>query len=207
MKPHVATTLLVLPMVVASAACSRTPAASREAAGPTAAAMLASQAAPPNAPPAMPPFARTLSLQGIRFVVESPNLQAGNHVRITADGLANGSRVIDRDVPGPVVGADVADLDADGSPEIYVHAGGSGRATLIAYATNRRTSLDDIYLPALEDASGAAVGFVGPERFEIVGTSLLRRFPVEGGKTRQLRYRLHASEAGWRLRLFLTDEF
>lgn len=207
MKGRFATTLLVLPMVVGSGACDRAPAASREPPDPGAMALPDSRAAPRGALPSTPAFDRTLSLQGIRFVVESPNLQAGNHVRITAHGLANGSRMIDRDVPGPVVGADVADLDADGSPEIYVHAGGSGRATLVAYATNRRIAMDDIYLPPLEDASGAAVGFVGPERFEIVGTSLLRRFPVEGGKTRQLRYRLHDDEAGWRLRLFLTDEF
>jgi hypothetical protein len=206
MKGRLATTLLVLPMVVGSGACDRAPAASREPLGPAATALPDSQAAPRGAPPP-PAFNRTLSLQGIRFVVESPNLQAGNHVRISAQGLANGSRTIDRELHGPVIGADVADLDADGSPEIYVHAGGSGRATLVAYATSRRAAMDDIYLPPLEDASGAAIGFVGPERFEIVGTSLLRRFPVAGGKTRQLRYRLHAGEAGWRLRLFLTDEF
>ena len=60
------------------------------------------------------PFTRTLSLQGMRFAVESPNRPAGNTVRIATEGLANGASIIDRDIPGAVVGADVADRDSDG---------------------------------------------------------------------------------------------
>ena len=157
----------------------------------------------------MTAFNRALLLQGIRFVVESPNRPAGNTVRITTEGLANGASILDRDIPGAVVGADVADLDADGSPEVYVYIGASdtsGRAALVAYAANRGKSLSDIYLPPIEDAPGAAIGFVGPEEIAVVEAALARRFAIEGGKTRQLRYRLHAGDAGWQLRLDRTDE-
>lgn len=203
--------LLVLCMAVACAACGRTPVA------PT-----ASQELPPPTPPPQPaatavapaeattPFNRTLELQGIRFEVDSPNRPGGNTVRIATDGLSNGASIIDRDIPGAVVGADVGDLDADGSPEIYIHVGASpssGRAALVAYTANRGKSLSDIYLPPLEDAPGAAIGFVGPEAMAVVESSLARRFPIEGGKTRQLQYRLHAGEAGWQFRLARADEF
>lgn len=158
----------------------------------------------------MTAFNRALSLQGIRFLVESPNRPAGNTVRIATEGLANGASIIDRDIPGAVVGADIADLDRNGSPEVYIYvaaSGTSGHAALVAYAANRGKSLSDIYLPPLEDEQGAAIGFVGPEEIAVVETSLARRFAIEGGKTRELRYRLHAGEAGWLLRLDRTDEF
>ncbi|WP_271679805.1 hypothetical protein [Thermomonas mangrovi] len=202
--------LLVLCTAVAGAACGRAQVA------PT-----MSQASPPN-PPSPPtamvavpvekttPFHRTLESQGIRFVVDSPNRAGGNIVRISTEGLADDAVTVDRDIPGPVVAAEVADLDADGAPEVYIHVGASprsGRAALVAYSANRGTSLRDIYLPPLEDGPGAAIGFVGPEEMAVVDASLLRRFRVEGGKTRQLRYRLHAGDAGWEFRLQRTDEF
>jgi len=212
MSPRAWNILLLACMAVACAACGRTQVA------PT-----GGQEPPPNSPPprlpevavtlpaeATAPFNRTLELQGIRFMVDSPNRAGGNTVRIATEGLSNGASIIDRDIPGAVVGADVGDLDADGSPEIYIHVGASpsiGRAALVAYTANRGKSLSDIYLPPLEDAPGAAIGFVGPEQMAVVESSLARRFPIEGGKTRQLRYRLQAGEAGWQFRLARADEF
>jgi hypothetical protein len=211
MNPRASNVLLVLCMTVACAACGRTPVAptaSQEPPSPTPPPPPAATAVAPAE--ATAPFNRTLELQGIRFVVESPNRPGGNTVRIATDGLSNGASIIDRDIPGAVVGADVGDLDADGSPEIYIHVGASpssGRAALVAYTANRGKSLSDIYLPPLEDAPGAAIGFVGPEAMAVVESSLARRFPIEGGKTRQLQYRLHAGEAGWQFRLARAEEF
>jgi hypothetical protein len=210
MKPCAVKIVLLLFTAAAAGACDRQPAAS------PAAVQAPAQGSPVPPPPGAPlaeattPFKRTLSLHGMRFAVESPNRPAGNTVRIATEGLANGASIIDRDIPGSVIGADVADLDADGSPEVYVYIGASdtsGRAALVAYAANRGKSLSDIYLPPLEDEQGAAIGFVGPEEIAVVEASLARRFAIEGGKTRQLRYRLHAGEAGWQLRLDRTDEF
>ncbi len=210
MGPRACNVLLVLCAAIAGTACGRTQVGPRIAQEP-----------PPRAPSppaatvvvpaeAAPPFSRTLESSGIRFLVESPNRPGGNTVRISTAGLANEAGTLDRDIPGTVVAAEVADLDADGSPEVYIHVGASprnGRAALVAYSANRGKSLSDIYLPPLEDGQGAAIGFVGPEEMAVVDTSLLRRFPVEGGKTRQLRYRLHAGEGGWEFRLERTDEF
>lgn len=211
MYPRASNVLLLLCMAVACGACGRTPVAPTASQPPPAPTPAPPPAATPVAPAeATAPFNRTLELQGIRFVVESPNRPAGNTVRIATDGLSNGASIIDRDIPGAVVGADVGDLDADGSPEIYIHVGASpssGRAALVAYTANRGKSLSDIYLPPLEDAPGAAIGFVGPEAMAVVESSLARRFPIEGGKTRQLQYHLHAGEAGWQFRLARAEEF
>lgn len=202
--------LLVLCMAMACAACGRAQVEPTIAPVPPPSppsAHAATVAAPAEA---ATPFNRTLESKGVRFVVASPNRPSGNTVRISTEGLADDAVAIDRDVPGTVVAADVADLDADGAPEVYIHVGASarnGRAALVAYSANRGKSLSDIYLPPLEDGQGAAIGFVGPEEMAVVDASLVRRFPVEGGRTRQLQYRLHAGEAGWEFRLERTDEF
>ncbi len=48
-------------------------------------------------------------------------------------------------VEGSVARTEVADLNVDGSPEIYVSVRSPGRGSLVAYAANRRRSLSEIY--------------------------------------------------------------
>jgi hypothetical protein len=158
-------------------------------------------------------FDQVLELQGITFHVTCPNASSINEVSIVPAGLEIDNSPIVREVDGSVVGAEVADLDANGSPEIYVYvssAGSGSYGSLVAYAANNRKSLSDIYLPPLDREPQAAVGYMGHDRFSIVERNLGRRFPVyrEGdtnaqpsGGTRQLRYRLEPGEAGWILRL------
>ena len=210
MGPRACNVLLVLCTAVAGVACGRTQVGPRTAQEPPPSPPSPPAATVPTPAEKTTPFHRSLESQGIRFVLDSPNRAAGNTVRIATQGLANGASVIDRDIPGTVVAAEVADLDADGWPEVYIHIGAtarSGRAALVAYSANRRRSLGDIYLPPLEDGPGTAIGFVGPEEMAVVEPALLRRFRIQGGRTRQLRYRLHAGDAGWEFRLERTDEF
>ena len=50
----------------------------------------------------------------------------------------------------PVAGAEVADINWDGSPEIYVYvtsASSGSYGSLVAYLANRRKSLSEIHLP------------------------------------------------------------
>lgn len=161
-------------------------------------------------PPAAP-FDQTLSLHGIQFRVTSPNRATGNTLRIETTGLALDNTPVETAVAGPVTGADVADLDVDRSPEVYVYlrpADARGRMALAAYSANRRKSLSTITLPAIEDSPGAADGFVGPEQMAVVESVFMRRFAVgDGGRTRQLHYRLVPGEAGWQLKLERTEEF
>lgn len=156
-------------------------------------------------------FEQTLNLHGIGFHVTSPNLIDGNQVTIQPSGLTIDNSAITRPVEGLVTGADVADLDVDGAPEIYVYVRKSGvRAgmSLVALASNRNKSLSDIHLPGIDSAPEASIGYVGGDEIAVVESVLARRFPIgDSGRMRQLQYRLVPGEAGWLLQLDQVVEF
>jgi hypothetical protein len=180
-------------------------------------------AAAPVASPATAPlpagFDQTLSLQGIRFHVSSTNAGSLNKLRIEPMGLTGDNTVIEQEIEGTMAMAEIADLDADGSPEVYVYltsAGSGSYGSLVAYAANKRRSLSAIYLPPLADDSKAVRGYMGHDEFRVVENTLVRRFPVyrDGdtnahptGGTRQVQYKLKAGEAGWVLRTDRTVDF
>lgn len=159
-------------------------------------------------------FDRTLTLQGITFRVRSTNAGSLNRLRIEPQGLKGkgANAVVEKEIDGTAVDAEVADLNVDGSPEVYVYvtsAGSGSYGSLVAYAANRRKSLSEIYLPPLAEDPVASKGYMGHDEFRVVESTLVRRFPVyrEGdtnaqptGGTRQVQYKLKASEAGWILR-------
>lgn len=156
-------------------------------------------------------FERTLELLGIRFVVTSPNTSVDNRVSIAPAGLEIDNATVESPVDGRVIDARVADLDADGSPEIYVFmtSDGSGSyGSLLGYAANRRKSLSQVYLAPIGEDPKLSPGYMGHDTFEIDGSALVRRFPLyragdtnasPGGGTRELRYRLAPAEAGMQL--------
>lgn len=162
---------------------------------------------------------RTLTLQGISFRVVCTNDSSINRLEIAPAGLAIDNRPIERTIDGTVSGVEVADLDADGSPELYVYvtsAGSGSYGSLVAYAANRRKSLSAIDLPPITDHPTAARGYQGHDEFAVGEGRLLRRFPVyrpgdpnaaPGGGTRQLQYRLGPGEAGWQLRVDRVVEY
>lgn len=194
--------------------------------GPAAAllAMLAAglaqaQTVPAGAHAAEAPFDKTYRLQGITFHVRSANNPSANDLEIVPGGLEIDNRPITRRTNGAVLGAEVADLNADGSPEIYVYvasAGTGSHGSLIAYASNRRKSLSEIYLPPLTGNAAALKGYRGRDDFAVVESTFVRRFPIyrdsdtddqPTGGTRQFQYKLVPGEAGWILRLDRTVEY
>jgi len=176
---------------------------------PLAALTLALSSAAPSAAAA---FDQTLELQGVTFHVSCPNDSSAPTLKIVPAGLAIDNSPITREVDGHVVLAEVADLDVDGSPELYVYAqsvGSGSYGSLVAYAANKRKSLSEIYLPPIADDPRAAKGYLGHDEFRVVESTLVRRFPVyrDGdnnakptGGWRQIQYKLAAGEAGWILR-------
>ena len=72
------------------------------------------------------PFDETLSLQGVSFHVSCANAGSLNQLRIEPKGLKADNAVIEKEIDGTVTGAEVADLNADGSPEIYVYTTSAG---------------------------------------------------------------------------------
>jgi len=61
-------------------------------------------------------FNQTFKLHGIQFKV----IAQGNNLRIIPTGLKIDNSPIERDIEGVVTGADIGDINVDGSPEIYV---------------------------------------------------------------------------------------
>jgi hypothetical protein len=190
------------------------------------------QQPPPESPPAPEPattaqatseaetgkisYAQVLQLQGVTFNVISPNATASNTVTVSTSGLEIDNSAWSQGVDGIVTGAEVADLNVDGSPEVYVYVkstGADANGSVVAYVANNRKSLSMAAMAPLSDTPGAADGYQGQDEFAVLEGVLGRRFPIYGeggaltGKTRQMQYKLTPGEAGWILKLDRTTEF
>jgi hypothetical protein len=179
-------------------------------------------AAPTATPPAttLPvPFDQTLSLLGVGFRVTSANSGSTNELTIVPTGLAIDDTPMVRTTDGQVVRAEVADLNADGSPEIYVvvrSAGSGSYGSLVAFSANKRKSLSELFMAPLTEHPTAAKGYMGHDEFAVVERRLVRRFPVykagdtnaaPSGGVRQLQYKLTRGEASWRLEIDRVVEY
>jgi len=165
------------------------------------------------------PFDRTLGLQGVSFRVRAANDTSVNTLEIAPSGLETDNSTITQQIDGLVTGAEVADLNADGSPEIYVYvnsAGSGSYGSVVAFAANRKKSLSQIYLPPVNHNKQAARGYMGHDEFAVVESTFVQRFPIYGegdvnakpsGRTRQLQYKLRPGEAGWVLKLDRVVEY
>ena len=163
-------------------------------------------------------FDKTFKLQGITFHVQATDNGSLNKLIITPSGLEESNRVIKQEIDGSVTGAEVADLNRDGSPEIYIYiasAGSGSYGSLAAYSANNKKSLSEIYLPPLEQDKKVAEGYMGHDEFSIGEGTLTRRFPVylkddsnccPKGGTRQLEYKLVPGEATWQLKLVKSTD-
>lgn len=159
------------------------------------------------------PLKTTLALQGIRFTLASANQGSQNTLVVTPAGLRIDNSPQRQDIDGTVSSAELADLDGDGSPELYVgttSAGSSSAGQLLGWAVNKRKSLSGVFLPPLDAAAPAAQGYQGHDSFQVEGRHLVQRFPVykpgdanasPSGGVRSLVYRLVPGEAGWLLQL------
>lgn len=158
-------------------------------------------------------FDQSLELQGIGFKVHATNKGSINTLTIKPKGLKLDNKLITREINGRVVEAEVADMNADGSPEILVYttsAGSGSYGDFIGYAANHKKSLSVIFMPDIMDDKEASAGYMGHDEFSVVETRLARRFPIyrpgdtnsnPTGGLRQLYYVLTPGEAGWVLKL------
>lgn len=165
------------------------------------------------------PFDQTLELQGIAFHVTDESIDGRRAVRIAPQGLEIDNSAMTHALNGVIERAEVADLDRDGSPEIYVFVKSPGRGLpgeLVAYAANRKKSLSAIYLPPVSEDPTIAKGYRGEDEFAVVENALVQRFPVydstdadagRTGKIRQVQYTLMPGEAGWVLRALGVTEY
>jgi hypothetical protein len=201
------------PEAPASTAASTVPqAAATTAATPTGVSTTGAPAAPTA-------FDKTLTWKGITFRVTAANDSSAGTVTIVPSGLTVVNDTITQEIDGTVVGAEVADLDVNGWPELYVFtrsAGSGSYGSVIGQAVNNGKSLSAIFLPDIAEDAKLAQGYMGHDEFAIVENSLARRFPIyapgdtnaaPSGKMRQVSYALAAGEAGWVLRTRDVTEF
>jgi hypothetical protein len=151
-----------------------------------------------------PPFDGKEELQGITFQVFSSNNRSGNKLTVTPAGLEEDNKPIKLIVPCIITRIEVADINVDGTPELYVYGFDGKSQTLFAWISNNKKSLSQITLPDLDAAQSK--GYRGGDEFAVVEGILARRFPIHAddeadskptGKTRQIHYKLHAGEACW----------
>jgi len=172
-----------------------------------------------EAPASAAAFNKEFDLQGVHFVVQATNNGSMNTLTIIPSGLSEVNDVITREIDGTVTNAEVADINADMSPEIYVwvnSAGSGSYATPIGYSANKNKSLSEIYFPPISEDKVNSKGYMGHDEFAVVEGIVAQRFPIynEGdanaqptGKMRQLQYKLTPGEAGWVMKLDQAMEY
>ena len=153
-------------------------------------------------------FSKQESLYGVKFAVTSPNKNADNTVTIKTTGLTRNLKITKK-FEGRVLGMAAADTNLDGAPEIYVWGISSGSGSygiILGFSTNGKKSATEIYFPEMDMSSEMANGYMGHDEFEVIETTLVRRFPVykpgdsnakATGGTRQVQYKVKKGEAGW----------
>lgn len=208
--------VLATAILLSLAACGEKPADTAPAADTPAAAPAEAAEAPEAAKPG---FKKEFELNGIRFVVEATNEGSMNNLTITPSGLSEVNDVISREIDGSVTNAEIGDINADGSPEIYVwvnSAGSGSYATPIGYASNNNKSMSEIYFPPISEDAVNSKGYMGHDEFAVVEGVVAQRFPIykdgdtnaqPSGKMRQLQYKLTPGEAGWVMKVDRVEEF
>lgn len=149
----------------------------------------------------------------VGFTLQATAGSSLNTLTLTPIGLERDNQPQSLELDGTAYLAELADLDSNGWPEVYVYvssAGSGSYGSLVAYAVNEGKSASPIFLPPLQPDSREGKGYQGHDEFRVVENRLMRRYPVyldtdtnakpSGGK-RQVQYKLVAGEAGWQLEI------
>lgn len=165
------------------------------------------------------PFEQKLSLLGITFQVETSASGNMRELVVTPGGLEKDNYPIRLALTGTIRGAEIGDINSDGSPELYVYVtlpGPGKRVELLAWSANNKKSLSAIHLPELPADDPKLKGYRGHDEFAVVEGIVARRFPIykqtdsddkPTGGMRQFQYKLKAGEALWILSLDKSVEF
>lgn len=152
-------------------------------------------------------YINSLTYNGFGFLIE----QKANKVSIFSPNLKYGKESIINKIEGNIVFSEIADLNADGSPEVYMYIENQkenrGYSSLLAYSVNNGLSMSEIYLEPLSHDKKAFDKYEGNDEFRVVENTLIRRFPIKDNKTKQIQYKLIAGEATWQLKIDKIMEY
>ena len=159
-------------------------------------------------------FHKTLTLQNISFDINASGEGSLSQLTIRTSGLEEEQPDIVLQTE-PVVNAEIGDLNSDGFPEVLIYttsAGSGSYGNVIGYSANKGKSVSQINFPDITENAEASDGYMGHDEFALVGTALVRKFPIykkedsnsnPTGGTRQVEYKLKDGEAS---RLFVIDK-
>ena len=162
--------------------------------------------------PGPPVIDKTFKLNGIGFQITTTGQGSINRLTVTPAGLREGNDPVTLEIDGTVVGMETADLNRDGSPELYIFissAGSGSYGRLVAFSVNRMSSMSGIHLEELDPKARELRGYMGHDRFELTDKYLIRIFPIykkedpnccPSGGTRRIYYELVPGEAVWQLK-------
>lgn len=156
-----------------------------------------------SAPPAQGPFEETLTEGPVTFIVESPNARP-NYFTLNTEGMSVRNEETRVDVNGTVVRAQLADLNQDSYPEVFIFTrSDDGTEDVYAFASYRNRSYGQIYRAEAEKYA-ALRGSGGGDTYELTETALLRRFTAtqngqRTGDTQTVEYALKKGETSYRL--------
>lgn len=156
-----------------------------------------------SAPAATAPFEEKLAEGPVTFIVESPNASP-NYFTLNTEGMSVRNEETKVDVNGSVVRAQLADLNQDSYPEVYIFTReDNGTEEVYAFASYRNRSYGQIYLAEAENADSRR-DRDGAETFELTETALLQKFTTpeseqRNGNPQTITYALKKGETSYRL--------
>lgn len=160
-------------------------------------------------------FSKVLNLQNVGFNISSIEKDGKNSLTIFTFGLQEREYHETLTIEGEeVLSATVADLNLDGSPELFVYTIPMDRSEvkLYAFSVNNQKSMSNVYFQPTKENSKINQGYQGQNEFSVDENRLIQRFPIfeEGeatqeptGKKRKVSYKLVDGEAG---RILKVDE-
>jgi hypothetical protein len=147
-------------------------------------------------------FSKDLEWDDDIFEVRSSN----GKLTIRTFGQDEGNEIFEHPIQGRVTGAEAADLNHDGFPEVLVYVVSPDAAsygTVIGYSSNNGKSMSPITFPATATNAKINQGYQGHDTFSSAQDTLVQRFPVfrsgdastrPTGPTRQVQYALVEGE-------------
>ena len=160
-------------------------------------------------------FQKTLQFKGISFDVNTKGSGSLRQLVIQPKGFEETNKSVELEIDGKVTDAQVADLNADGFPEVLIFtqsAGSGSHGNVVAFSANGVKSMSRIYFPPVSENTKLKKGYMGHDSFSIKESALIQEFPIykEGdpnsnptGGIRRIQYKLVNGEAS---RKFVADK-
>jgi len=165
-------------------------------------------------------FSSVLSLQDVGFNISAIKKGGINTLTIFTFGLKEQDYNESFEIPGEqVVNAEVEDLNADGSPDLFVYTQSDGSGSygnVYAFSVNNKKSMSQVYFQPTAENEAIKEGYMGHDEFQVVENRLVQRFPLyksgdstanPTGGTRQISYKLEEGEAMRKLVVDKVSEY